>query len=423
METERGIGRLARRGGHVLAARDRSRMLGPFALAGVIAVCGMLSDAHYRALPRLTADDARPAPWELPSVSIIVPARDEERNLPTLLRSLLALDYPDYEIVIVDDASTDATAALAAACAAGDVPGRVRVITGTGPAPGWTGKNYACHLGATAARGEWLLFTDADTEHAPLTLRAAVSAALRRRAGALSLFAGQRCFGFWERLLLPFAYQQYFAGVNPRALDTPDSPALANGQYILVARAAYAAAGGHAAVAASIIDDVALAAALKRAGHPPLLLRGEALVSVRMYAGLPALAAGFGKNATQFVRAQRLAGAVVVAGTAAAAAVPGAFAGAMRARSKAGLAGALLACAAQALALAPWMRRFGVPGRYTLLGPLAGLGFSAIALTSAWASLTGRRVRWKGRAYRPLGVTTGASAATSTSEEARHAAG
>src|SRR6185437_1548320 len=101
----------------------------------------------------------------------------------------------------------------------------------------------------------WLLFTDADTEHAPLTLRAAVSAALRRRAGALSLFAGQRCFGFWERLLLPFAYQQYFAGVNPRALDTPGSPALANGQYILVARAAYAAAGGHAAVAASIIDD------------------------------------------------------------------------------------------------------------------------------------------------------------------------
>lgn len=299
----------------------------PFALAALLALCGTLSLVHYRALPALNVSDAACA-GALPTVSIIVPARDEEANLPILLPSLLALDYPTFEIVLVDDASTDATRAIAETFARNQ-PVRLRVLHGSGPQPGWTGKNFACALGAQAAASEWLLFTDADTEHAPGSLRQAISTALARGAGAVSLFPGQRCVTFWERLLLPFAFQQYFTGVRPRALGSATGPALANGQYFLVSRAAYMASGGHAAVASSIIDDVALAGALKRAGSPPLLFRAESLVHVRMYRSLSALFEGFSKNALQFLNEQRAAAIFVVLGTAGTAGLSAAIAAAI----------------------------------------------------------------------------------------------
>src|SRR5262249_35492885 len=148
-----------------ISIQDLYASASPWLLAGIVATTGILSLQHYSSLPRLVPE-APPAAAEeeaLPSVSIIVPARNEERALATLLRSLLVQEYPNIEIVVVDDASTDATCRIAAEFAQAD--SRVRVLQGSSPALGWTGKNYACYQGAQAASGEWLLFTDADTEH------------------------------------------------------------------------------------------------------------------------------------------------------------------------------------------------------------------------------------------------------------------
>ncbi len=374
----------------------------PWAQASIVAAAGALSLARYHALPEATAAwPRRSIGQQRPLVSIIVPARNEQRNLPTILPSLLRQDYPAIEIIVVDDASTDATGAIAAEWGARDA--RLRVLRGAGPPPGWTGKNYACWQGAQAARGDWLLFTDADTCHTPEALRSALALADGAGASAVSLFPRQRCESFWERLLLPFAYQQYFAGADTRAQGRPDSPALANGQYFLIRRAAYAAAGGHAAVKGSVIDDVALAGALKRAGYPTLVARGEALVSVRMYDSLGALAEGFTKNAAQFVRAQRSAGIVVALATAANAVTLPALIVAAASGNTVGMSGATIAYAAQGLALAPWARSFGVPRAYTLLAPLAALVFTGVAFVSFAHTLLRWPVRWKGRPLAPRG--------------------
>ncbi len=373
----------------------------PWLLAGIVATTGILSLQHYSSLPRLVPQT--PSVEEdatLPSVSIIVPARNEEHTLPTLLRSLLTQEYPNFEVVVVDDASTDATSSIAAEFAQAD--SRVRVVQGSGPALGWTGKNYACYQGAQAASGEWLLFTDADTEHTPDALRAAITAARASGASAVSLFPRQQCVGFWERLLLPFAYQQYFAGVRPLVLHLPNGPALANGQYFLIARAAYDVAGGHASVAASIIDDVALAGALKSAGFPPFVFRGEQLVRVRMYESLGALVEGFTKNAFQFLQEQQTGSFLVVLGTACAAGIIPAAIGALLAGSPVAVSGVLAAYLLQGALLVPWLRTFGVPLRYAALGPLAALAFTGIALSSTLHALARRPVQWKGRAVQPL---------------------
>ncbi len=187
-------------------------------------VAGVLSWRHYQGLPVLppAPDDTAPASggaetrvW--PRVSIVVPARDEAHRLPTLLASLRALDYPDYEVIVVDDNSTDATAAVAEA-------GGARVLAGQPLPPGWTGKAFACHQGALAANAAWLLFADADTVHAPASLRAAMHYALHKRLDALSLLTGQRCESAAERLLLPLAYAILFAGVSPRRTNGRPSP-------------------------------------------------------------------------------------------------------------------------------------------------------------------------------------------------------
>ncbi len=256
-------------------------------------VCSSLSWRHYARLPVLPqALDARAA-W--PRVSIIIPARDEAARLPALLRALNTLDYPDYNVIVVDDESRDDTAALAAGAGA-------HVVRGTPLPPGWTGKSHACAQGVAVSNGALLLFTDADTVHEPASLRAAVAYLEREGLGALSLITGQRCETFFERLLLPTAYAMLFAGVSPRRVNRRrHASPLANGQYILCQRAAYEQAGGHAAVRGSIIEDAALARALSRAGIRYRLCRAESLVSVRMYGGLGELWAGFRKNAARYV--------------------------------------------------------------------------------------------------------------------------
>ncbi len=370
-------------------------VVGGLTLPLALGVSAYLSARHYRALPIIGAASSPGNRQDVPGVSIIIPARNEALNLPRLLRSLTALNYPNYEVLVVDDGSTDETAAIARSFA----DKGVRLARSAGPPPGWTGKNYVCWLGAHQTSKPWLLFTDADTTHAPESLGAAVTFALEHQAAALSLFTRQECRGFWERLLLPFAYQQYFLGVRPRQINSPAGPALANGQYFLIRRDAYQAAGGHAACAGSVIDDVALAGRLKAKGFVPLACRGERFVEVRMYSSLGAIAEGFTKNSFAFVREQQAAGALVALSTASAASVLPALLSLLAGKRERG-AVALAAYAAQTTGMVFWTRLFGAPLRYALLAPLAAVIFMGIALRSATRTITGQAVMWKGRSYR-----------------------
>jgi chlorobactene glucosyltransferase len=168
---------------------------------------GRRSWRQYQMLSRLPTTASHATSW--PRVSIVVPARDEERHLAPLLASLRSLDYPDYEILVVDDNSADATASIAAAAG-------VRVQSGAPLPAGWAGKAFACHQGVAATDGEWILFTDADTVHASTSLRAAIAYARREDLDVLSLVPGQQCATFFERLLLPLAFSVVFAGSSRR---------------------------------------------------------------------------------------------------------------------------------------------------------------------------------------------------------------
>ena len=228
---------------------------------------GLRAERSYRAMPRLP-HDARAA--ALPSLSIIVPARNEARNLPGLLSSLRDLCYPgNVEVIVVDDGSTDDTACTAERFGA-------RVLRLDGPPPGWLGKPHACHRGAEIARGEWLLFTDADMAHAVDGPRLAVSHALDQRLDALSLFVHQEYRSGLERLALSVAFAGLFAGRRP------DNYVL-NGQYILIRRAVYHESGGFGGVRGEALEDLALGNLLHRRGYRTAVLLADHAATVHMY--------------------------------------------------------------------------------------------------------------------------------------------
>jgi len=271
---------------------------------------------------------------------------------------LQRLDYVNNEVVVVDDASQDGTGRVACLLGATVVP------VDTLP-QGWTGKAHACWLGASRSTGEWLLFTDADTIHSPRSLSAAVSAAVASESGMVSFLCRQQCESLWERLVLPYAYALYFAG--RLRINTSRRTAVANGQYILMRRAEYERIGGHRAIRASVIDDVALAQRAHACGVRVLLMRGEPWVAVRMYDGLASLSEGLSKNAVSFLAASPAFGVLTVAATLVFA---GSVPGAVKAASyRQGMA----AYAVPAIALLPWMRRFGVPVMYAWLLPAGGV--------------------------------------------------
>jgi chlorobactene glucosyltransferase len=207
------------------------------------------------------------APADGPLVSVIIPARNERRNVERCLRSVLAARYPALEVFLVDDHSEDGTGAIARSIAASDA--RLRVLESPPLPAGWFGKQWACATGAGAARGDVLLFADADTEQAPDLIARAVSAKRALGADLLSVAGRQELGSFWERLLQPQIFSILLVrfggteGVN-RARRPED--VIANGQCFLVRRASYDAVGGHAAVRDKVAEDLMLAQATRRAG-------------------------------------------------------------------------------------------------------------------------------------------------------------
>lgn len=226
-----------------------------------------------------------------PTVSVIVPARNEEACLATCLESLVSQAGISKEILVVDDHSTDRTRQTAQS-----FPG-VRVIE-AGPLPtGWSGKNNALTAGAQQARGQWLLFTDADTVHKPGSLARAVAEAEAHSADLLSYSPEQEVHGFWERAVMPVIFAELARKYPPSKIsDGSSGLAAANGQYLLISRAAYDAVGGHRAVASSLLEDVALARAVREASGAIRFRYGGEAVRTRMYRGFRQLREGWTKN-------------------------------------------------------------------------------------------------------------------------------
>lgn len=236
-----------------------------------------------------------------PDVSIIIPARNEECCIADCLRSLATQEGANYEVIVVDDDSTDGTRRIAES-----FPVRV-IVPGPLP-PGWSGKCNAAWTGAKAAKGKWLLFTDADTKHSPRSISSGLHEARNYGAALLSYSPRQEVHSFAERALMPAIFAELAMTYPPKDVCDPKSPvAAANGQYLLIRRDVYDAIGGHAAVATAILEDVELAKRVKQAGYP-LRFRVSEVVSTRMYRDFPQMWEGWTKNlALLFPHSRRLA--------------------------------------------------------------------------------------------------------------------
>ena len=229
-------------------------------------------------------------------VSVIIPARNEEASLGACLESLVTQTGVAFEIIVVDDHSTDRTGEIAESFVAANAD-KIRIIEAGPLADGWTGKNNAVSTGARAARGDWLLFTDADTVHLPGSLARALAEAQENGADMLSYSPEQIAVTFWEMATLPVIFAELARQYPPKKVSDPTSPlAAANGQYVLIRRDAYDAVGGHAAIAGEILEDVALARKVKASGSKIRFRYADDIVRTRMYRTFRQLREGWTKN-------------------------------------------------------------------------------------------------------------------------------
>jgi chlorobactene glucosyltransferase len=243
-------------------------------------------------LPRLRPQ----APAREPLVSIIIPARNEERAIGGTVRAFVAQTYRNLEIIVVDDQSSDRTAAAVEEIAATDP--RVTVIRGAAPPPGWLGKPWALHQGSQRAKGDLLFFVDADVTYFPPAVAAAVAHIEKSGATLITLFPNFEMEGFWENVGIP---QLAVAGyiLIPTWLSnrtTHQSLGIGGGTGNLIQRDAYVEADGHVALHQAVVDDVALARLVRKAGKRTEVVRAEELVTIRMYHGGRSIVDGFTKN-------------------------------------------------------------------------------------------------------------------------------
>lgn len=330
---------------------------------------------------RKTGPKLKLLPSNWPKVSVIVPARNEEAMLGRLLDSLVALDYPELEVIVVDDCSTDRTFAVASSYP-------IRVLSGRERPDGWHGKHWACHQGAEAARGDYLLFTDADTVHAPESLRTAILELLASGSQGLTALPFHENPKFWERLSGPF-YLLLLAATRPYGKAHPRQY-FAIGQYLLFARSLYRSIGGHEAVRGIQAEDLALAKQVLLQGGDWQVHTGKPFYTVRMYGSLVEFVRGWRRNFRAGVQMGPPWAPIEMTLYIAALAGAGYW--------KDPIAWALMGLTV--MSMVPMQRRLG---RFSLLGPLLwpfsiGL-FCLVTILALYDSVFRRPLVWKNRKY------------------------
>lgn len=363
-----------------------------------------------------------------PLISICIPARDEERNIRRCVESLLAQTYPNFEIIVLDDRSTDSTPRILEELLNTDskvsrlsgqrqetlesVP-HLRIIHGSDLPAGWAGKPHALTQAAASARGDWLCFVDADTFAAPEALASCYVKALETNADMFTIMTFQELGSFWEKALMPLVLTALSVGFSPRKVNDPKRrDAVANGQFILIRRAVYEAVGRHERIKDQIVEDKALSEQVKWNGYRLVIADGYRMARTRMYTSLPEMWEGWTKNIYLGLRdtpSMLLLGAFgATLALIAALFLPvwpllgflwllkggGALALGVVAKS-------LIVWGALLWARANVSRGLGISRWYSLTVPLGAGLFAAIMLTSAWKILSGQGVTWRGRVYRP----------------------
>jgi chlorobactene glucosyltransferase len=337
--------------------------------------------------------DERDEPAAHPFVSVIIPARNEARAIGATLRDLLAQDYDAFEVIVVDDRSADGTGAIARSFA----DPRLIVVDGEEKPAGWLGKPWALHQGSLRARGELLLFMDADIRYEPHTLGASVAYLRRRDLALLALMPRLVMHGFWENVAMPMmaTFALTFLPVWLSNRTKISRLAIGGGPGNLLPRSVYDRIGGHAAIRDEVIDDVAVAQRVRRACGTTEAVFADRLVSVRMYHGAREIIEGFTKNVFAGVGRSYLIGTVAICFFAFVLIAPYVL---VFTRDRWAIAGlALLIVTRVVLAVGA---RFRIDS--AIFGtPLMAAFWIVIFVRSAWKTGVRRQLEWRGRRYDP----------------------
>ncbi|HEX2997320.1 MAG TPA: glycosyltransferase [Anaerolineales bacterium] len=393
-------------------------------IGGILIVIWIHSQYHLDIVVKPT-----PPPTNAPLISVCVPARNEERNIRRCVESILAQDYPNFEVIVLEDRSTDSTAEIlrtmesASLLAQGALPGSkkhalaggpsLQIITGADLPAGWAGKPHALFQAANAARGKWLCFVDADTFLSSATLSSCYAEAIKTHADMFTIMTFQVLGSFWEKAVMPIVMSAMSVGFSPRRVNDPKHrDAIANGQFILIKRATYDAIGGHERVKDQIVEDKAISEQAKWNGYRLVVADGYSVARTRMYTSLPEMWEGWTKNVYLGLSDRPsllwLGAFGVFILTVAALVLPlwpllGIF---WYLQGGSWLAATIILEALALWAIILYARarvaiEMGIAPWYAFTLPLGAAVFAAIMFASTWKVLSGKGVAWKGRTYKP----------------------